>query len=98
MGTYGGWVENIRIRYTKFKISDSVKIEFQEVVSNSASNDQPLGTLAGRGINTTKKGGKLHIKVTEPCYIMGIVSITPRVDYCQGNDFNVYFTTYTNQH
>ena len=71
----------------------SGEIEFQEVVSNSATADEPLGTLAGRGINTSKKGGKLHIKVTEPCYIMGIVSITPRVDYCQGNDFDMYFKT-----
>ena len=55
----------------------SAEIEFQEVVSNSATEREPLGTLAGRGFASNKKGGKLHIKVTEPCYIMGIVSITP---------------------
>ena len=38
----------------------------------------------------TKKGGQLHIKVIEPCYIIGIVSITPRVDYCQGNDWDIF--------
>ena len=43
----------------------SSEIEFQEVVSNSATADEPLGTLAGRGINTSKKGGKLHIKVVD---------------------------------
>ena len=35
----------------------STEIEFQEVVRNSASGDEPLGTLAGRGINTQKKEG-----------------------------------------
>ena len=47
-----------------------------------------LGSLAGRGYNGQKKGGKLKIKVNEPCYIMGIVSITPLVDYSQGNDWD----------
>ena len=76
----------------------STEIEFQEVVSNSASSDEPLGTLAGRGINTQKKGGKLHIKIHEPCYIIGIASITPRVDYCQGNDFDMNLTTLNDLH
>ena len=34
-----------------------------------------------------QKGGHIKIKVTEPCFIMGIGSITPRVDYSQGNEF-----------
>ena len=76
----------------------STEIEFQEVVSNSASGDEPLGTLAGRGINTQKKGGQPHIKVHEPCYIIGIASITPRVDYCQGNDFDMTLTTLNDLH
>ena len=29
---------------------------------------------------------------------MGIVSITPRVDYCQGNDFDMYFKTVDDIH
>ena len=41
-------------------------------------------------MNNKHKGGKLHIKVAEPCYIMGIVSLTPRVEYSQGNDWDVY--------
>ena len=69
----------------------SREIVFNEVVSNSASNAtldsqvEPLGTLGGRGVMSDKnKGGKLVIKVQEPSYIIGIVSITPRVDYSQG--------------
>ena len=104
-GTYQDWVEtvytsnwNMHTETPMYEGGMSSEIEFQEVVSNSATADEPLGTLAGRGINTSKKGGKLHIKVQEPCYIMGIVSITPRVDYCQGNDFDMYFKTLDDLH
>ena len=34
----------------------SSEIQFQEVVSNSATEGEPLGTLAGRGINVGQKG------------------------------------------
>lgn len=104
-GTYQDWVEtvytsswNMHTETPMYEGGMSSEIEFQEIVSNSATADEPLGTLAGRGINTSKKGGKLHIKVTEPCYIMGIASITPRVDYCQGNDFDMYFKTLDDLH
>ena len=67
----------------------STEIVFQEVISNSASGVQPLGTLAGRGYDTGKqKGGHVKIKVKEPSYLIGIVSITPRVDYCEGNSWD----------
>ena len=96
-GTYQDWVEtvytsewNMHTEAPMYEGGMSSEIEFQEVVSNSATADEPLGTLAGRGINTSKKGGKLHIKVTEPCYIMGIASSTPRVDYCQGNEWDMF--------
>ena len=60
----------------------STEIVFQEVISNSASGEQPLGTLAGRGYDIGRqKGGHIKIKVTEPCFIMGIGSITPRIDH-----------------
>ena len=67
----------------------SKELVFEEIVSNSASDaegTQPLGTLAGKGVMAGKhKGGQIHIKVHEPSIIMGIVSLTPRVDYSQGN-------------
>ena len=50
----------------------SSEIQFQEVVSNSATEGEPLGTLAGRGINVGQKGGEITVKVTEPCYLIGI--------------------------
>ena len=71
----------------------SATIDFEAVVSNSASTasgvEEPLGSLAGRGFSQNKKGGKLVIKCNEPCYIIGIASITPNIDYSQGNDWDM---------
>lgn len=62
------------------------EIAFDEIVSNSATDEEPLGTLAGRGVATMYKSGRgLKIKCTEPSMIMAVGSITPRVDYSQGN-------------
>lgn len=62
------------------------EIAFDEIVSNSATDEEPLGTLAGRGVATMYKSGSgLKIKCTEPSMIMALGSITPRVDYSQGN-------------
>ena len=95
-GTYHDWIETVytagSVPHAETPIYEggmSTEIEFEQVVSNSATENEPLGTLAGRGRNSGKKGGRLHIKVTEPCYIMGIVSITPRVDYAHGIDWDV---------
>lgn len=104
-GTYQDWVETV---YTSNYIERcetpvyiggySSEIEFQEVISNSATTDEPLGTLAGRGVQTKTKGGRIKIKIEEPCYIIGIASITPRVDYCQGNKFFTQFETLDDLH
>lgn len=95
-GTYNDWIETVyttdyvsRSEIPEYQGGMSSEIQFQEVVSNSASEGEPLGTLAGRGINVGQKGGDITVKVTEPCYLMGICSITPRVDYSQGNDFDI---------
>lgn len=62
------------------------EIAFDEIVSNSATDEEPLGTLAGRGVATMYKSGSgLKIKCAEPSMIMALGSITPRVDYSQGN-------------
>jgi hypothetical protein len=76
----------------------SAEIVFQEVVSTAASTDEPLGTLAGRGMDTNKKGGKVIIRATEPGYLIGISSITPRLDYTQGNQFDVNLKTIDDLH
>lgn len=62
------------------------EIAFDEIISNSATDEEPLGTLAGRGVATMYKSGRgLKIKCTEPSMIMALGSITPRIDYSQGN-------------
>lgn len=106
-GTYRDWLETVytggnymeRCETPTFEGGVSQEIVFQEVVSNSASGDEPLGTLAGRGVTTGRqKGGHIRIKVTEPCYIMCICSITPRIDYGQGNTWDTYLKTMDDWH
>lgn len=106
-GTYRDWLETVytggnymeRCETPMFEGGVSQEIVFQEVISNSASQDEPLGTLAGRGVTTGRqKGGHIRIKITEPCYIMCICSITPRIDYGQGNTWDTYLKTMNNWH
>jgi hypothetical protein len=86
----------------------SKEVIFQEVVSNSGAEPdsvmyqeggQPLGTLAGRGkLSDKHKGGYIVCKVDEPSYIIGIVSLTPRVDYSQGRDWDINLKTLDDLH
>lgn len=99
-GSYKDWIETVyttdyyfRAETPVYEGGMSTTIDFEAVVSNSASAasgvEEPLGSLAGRGFNQGKKGGKIVIKCNEPCYIIGIASITPNVDYSQGNDWDI---------
>ena len=96
-GTYKDWIETVyttdyyfRAETPVYEGGASATIEFGEVVSQSATEEEPLGTLAGRGYGTDKRGGQVRINVNEPSYILGLVSITPYVDYSQGNDWDLY--------
>lgn len=108
-GSYKDWIETVyttdyyfRAETPVYEGGMSTIIDFEAVVSNSASTasgiEEPLGSMAGRGYNGQKKGGKLKIKVNEPCYIMGIASITPLVDYSQGNDWDNWLETMDDLH
>ena len=108
-GSYKDWIETVyttdyyfRAETPVYEGGMSTIIDFEAVVSNSASIasgiEEPLGSLAGRGFNGQKKGGKIKIKVNEPCYIMGIASITPLVDYSQGNDWDNWLETMDDLH
>lgn len=67
----------------------SKELVFEQVVSNSATSEQPLGTIAGKGmLNGKHKGGKVRIKADEHGYVMVIASLTPRLDYYQGNKWH----------
>lgn len=96
-GTYNDWIETIyttdyfqRAEIPVFIGGMSSEVTFQEVINTSASENQPLGTLAGKGRSQGKKGGRVRFKVDEPGYIMGISSLTPRIVYSQGNDWDMY--------
>ncbi len=91
-GTFRDWQEAVwgekTFGHTETPIycgSFSNEIVFDEIVSSAASGDQPLGTLAGRGTFRERKNNTIIIKPEEPGFIMGICSITPRIDYYQGN-------------
>lgn len=104
-GTYEDWQEAVygeeAIRHAESPIycgGASCEITFEEVVSQSATEDQALGSLAGKGTQTNIKGGHIQIHVKEPSIIMGIVSITPRVDYYQGNNWAMNLQNYDELH
>ena len=97
-GTYKDWIETVYTTDYYFRAETpiyeggmSTEIEFSEVTSTSATDiegNEPLGTLAGKGYSSNKQGGHITIKVNEPSYIIGMASITPRIDYSQGNDWD----------
>lgn len=97
-GTYHDWQE---ISYGRkmaflpespiFEGGMSSEITFDEVVSSAAAENvngenEPLGSLAGRGSDKMFKGGKsIHVHVEEPSILMIIGSIVPRITYSEGN-------------
>lgn len=109
-GTYDDWLDAVYTHERTRSVESPVyqgglikELAFQEVVSTTASDTnialQPLGTLAGRGTLTGKnKGGKVRVRIDEPSYIMGIISLTPRVDYSQGNKWDVNLKTMDDFH
>jgi hypothetical protein len=109
-GSYNDWInavyshESVRKTETPVYHGSLIKeLAFEEVISTAESetsnNEHPLGTLAGRGKLTGKhKGGKMVVKCHEPCYVMGLVSITPRVDYSQGNKWDTNLKTLDDLH
>lgn len=76
-------------------ISD--EIFFNEVVSTAETEASPLGSLGGRG-NSSKRGNTIRVKIEEASYIIGIASITPRVDYSQGNKWFTKLNTMNDLH
>lgn len=110
-GTYRDWLETV---YTAGKYLDRPEtpvfiggmtqyIEFDEVISKSATEtaygNQPLGDIAaiGRG-GKPLNNGHVHYQCEEPGYIMGLMAITPIIDYSQGNDFDLNLHTIDDLH
>lgn len=97
-GSYRDWQEAVfGVRVSRAAESPvyiggyASEIVFDEVVSTAAfesgsTGQEPLGSLAGRGRETSKRGGRnIKIRCEEPSLIMILGSIVPRVDYSQGN-------------
>lgn len=109
-GSYDDWLDAV-YTHDRLKMAESPiyhgglikELVFQEITSNAAaiSDDgtEPLGTLAGKGTMSNKhKGGEITIRVDEPSYIIGIISLTPRPDYSQGNKWDVNLKTMDDFH
>lgn len=112
-GTYDDWLDTV-YDHERFTRAESPiyhgglikEVVFQEVIStgegsinNSINSGSPLGTLAGKGtLDRKHKGGKIRIKVDEPSYIIGLVSLTPRIDYSQGNKWDIGLETMDDFH
>lgn len=95
-GTYKDWLDTVYTQNSAFMTETptyqggmSREVVFQEVVSNSAStaiDTEPLGSLGGRGVLSGRsREGNITVRCYEPSFVMGIVSLTPRLDYSQGN-------------
>lgn len=104
-GSYNAWIQTVytsgglnHIETPVYLGGSSLEIEFQEVINNSGTKDQPLGTLAGRGVATAHKGGNIVFKADEPGYIFCITSLTPRTDYYQGNEWDIYLNSLDELH
>lgn len=105
-GSYNDWINavydhegNINSEIPIYCGGLSKEIVFEEVISKASVEGEPLGSLAGRGTYAGKhKGGKIHIRINEPSYIIGIVSLTPRIDYSQGNRFYTDLKTMDDLH
>lgn len=109
-GTYDDWLDAVYTHERTKSVENPMymgslikELAFQEVVSTAdtkVSDDrQPMGTLAGRGRLTAKdKGGRIKFAIHEPSYAIGIVSLTPRIDYHQGNDFDMSLTNMNDLH
>ena len=105
-GSYDDWLDAVYDHEVWGKTETPVyhgglsqEVVFQQVISQAEAGDNPLGSLAGRGqLADNKKGGKLTIKITEPCVLIGIVSLTPRIDYSQGNDWAADLKTMDDLH
>lgn len=102
-GTFEDWQEAVfgvdairRVESPVYQGGASSHLIFDEVISTGGNT--PLGTLAGKGQTINQKGGKLYIKANEPEYVMGIASITPLIDYSQGNKWFTKLTSMEDLH
>lgn len=111
-GTYDDWIETVWSTENIQRAESPIyhgglrkELAFQEVVATTAATTgsgqtaQPLGQLGGRGKMTgTHKGGKVKFKTREIGIVQVMMSITPRIDYTQGNAWWVNLTSVDDFH
>lgn len=96
--TYEDWQDAVYTQSPRRHIESPVyiggmssEIVFEEIVQTAPAEvdgeQSSLGTLGGRGIHVKRKGGHIICKVDEASFIIGIVSLTPRIVYSQGNEW-----------
>ncbi|WNK14263.1 MAG: major capsid protein [Microvirus sp.] len=105
-GSYDDWLDAV-YAHDRYKRAESPiymgglikELVFQEVISTAETAGNPLATLAGKGALSKKhRGGKTVVKIDEPSYILAIASITPRIDYSQGNKWDTGLITLDDLH
>ncbi len=110
-GSYKSWLETVYAHKVSNWVVESPmyvgglikELTFDEVIStaevNNESVNQPLGSLGGRGVMGSKnKGGYINVKADEPCILLGLISLTPRIDYSQGNKWDTNLKTMDDLH
>lgn len=93
-GTYYDWQDAVYTQSSRRHVESPVylggisdEIYFDEIVQMAPAEGDALGTLGGKGKLFHRKGGNVKVKTDEAAFLMGIVSITPRVVYTQGNEW-----------
>lgn len=110
-GSIDDWIETVwtagrnnNVTTPEYMGGMSREVEFQEVVATAetigANGATPLGQLGGRGVtHGERRGGNIKIVVgTQPCVILAIASLTPRIGYSQGNDWETNLKTMDDLH
>ena len=92
------------VRADGFNVQEHAKLKAERLQRASMNaetefGNQPLGDIAaiGRG-GKPLNNGHVHYQCEEPGYIMGLMAITPMVDYSQGNDFDLNLQTIDDLH
>jgi hypothetical protein len=103
--TYRDWQEAVyghrgtgELEIPEWVGGGSSEIVFDEVISTSSAETEALGTLGGRGREHYRNKNIVKVTANEPLFIMGIVSITPRIGYSQGNKFFFRFNDMNDLH
>lgn len=94
-GTYEDWREAVFGNVSKKNAESPIyiggasgEVVFEEVISNNTGSEEPLGTLGGRGNLGKFQGGYVRYHAEEAGYVIGLASLTPRLDYSQGIEWD----------